>query len=259
MREPTAQALLLASALGCLGPVARAQVPGSSEPRWCAPELEAVSGEVCHVAPSRRDRSPDTLVIFLHGVIEPGTEWQWSQQRAIARAATANGFEALMPRGRRGIGPRGMEDWWTWPTGTRAQQAVENELIEEWLGARRLLEARRDAPFARVVVMGFSNGAYYGASLALRGRLTVDGYALFAGGGAGYLERQAQRVRLRPPIYVGYGARDPVGKKDSQALGATLRRLGWKHRVVGRPSVGHSMTDAQLREAMDFVAGGGKR
>ena len=259
MREPTAQALLLASALGCLGPVARAQVPGSSEPRWCAPELETMSGEVCHAAPSRRDRVPDTLVIFLHGVIEPGTEWQWSQQRAIARAAKANGFEALMPRGRRGIGPRGMEDWWTWPTGTRAQGVVEDALIEEWLGARRQVEARRGAPFARVLVMGFSNGAYYGASLALRGRLAVDGYALFAGGGAEYLERQARRVRARPPIYVGYGGRDPVGKKDSRALGATLRRLGWKHRVVGRPSVGHSMTDAQLGAAMDFLSGGGSQ
>jgi predicted esterase len=259
MREPTAQALLLAGALGCLGPVARAQVPASSEPRWCAPELETLSGEVCHFAPALRDRSPDTLVVFLHGVIEPGTEWQWSQQRAVARAAKVNGFEALMPRGRRGIGPRGMEDWWTWPTGTRAQAAVEAELIGEWLGARRLLEERRGAPFVRVVVMGFSNGAYYGASLALRGRLTVDGYALFAGGGAGYLERQARRVRLRPPIYVGYGARDPAGRKDGQALGATLRRLGWKHKVVGRPSVGHSMTDAQLGEAMGFLAGGGTR
>jgi predicted esterase len=218
-----------------------------------------VNGEVCHVAPSLRHRSPDTLVIFLHGVIEPGTEWQWSQQRAIARAAKVNGFEALMPRGRRGIGPRGMEDWWTWPTGTRAQQVVEAQLIEDWLAARRLLEQRRGAPFTRVVVMGFSNGAYYGASLALRGRLAVDGYALFAGGGAEYLERQARRVRLRPPIYVGYGGRDPAGKKDGKALGGTLRRLGWKHRVVGRPSVGHSMTDAQLREAMDFLAGSGTK
>ncbi len=252
------RSMLWVTALGCLGPVARAQAPSGSEPRWCAPELQVVNDDVCHFAPSSH-RTPDTLVIFLHGVIEPGTEWQWAQQRAIARAAQARGFEALMPRGRRGIGPRGMEAWWTWPTGTRAQQAVEAELVEEWLGARRSLERQRGEPFGRVLVMGFSNGAYYAASLALRGRLAVDGYAVFAGGGGEYLERQAQRTKVRPPIYVGYGGRDPAGKKDGRALGEMLRRLGWRHKVVARPSVGHTMTDAQLGEAIKFVASAGPK
>jgi predicted esterase len=253
MRAGSFQALLLASVLGFLGPVARAYA--SSEPRWCAPELEDLDGEVCHAAPAQAEQAADTLVIFLHGVIQPGTEWQWAQQRAIARAAKSNGFEALMPRGRRGIGPRGMEDWWTWPTGVRAQRAVEDALVEEWLGARKKVEERRGAPFSRMVVIGFSNGAYYAASLALRGRMAVDGYGLFAGGGSEYLERQAERVKLRPPIYLGYGGRDPVAKKDARALGAMLARVGWRHKLVGRPAVGHTMTDAGLREALDFVVG----
>ena len=35
------------------------------------------------------------------------------------------------------------------------------------------------APFDEVFVVGFSNGAYYAGSLALRGKLDVAGYAVF--------------------------------------------------------------------------------
>jgi predicted esterase len=245
----------LALSLQGLGPVVRAQPAQSTatESRWCAPEFEVVGSEICHAAPPTRDRSPDTLVVFLHGVIQPDTEWQWAQQRAMARAALKLGVEVLMPRGRRGIGPRGMEDWWTWPTGVRARRAVEDQLVGEWQEAQRRLEGQRSAAFRRVVLMGFSNGAYYAASLALRGRLRVDGYALFAGGGAAHLEKQARKIRLRPPIYVGYGGRDHMGKRDARAFGAVLRRLGWRHKFAGSPSAGHSMPDAQVRQALEFL------
>jgi predicted esterase len=146
-----------------------------------------------------------------------------------------------------------MEDWWTWPTGVRAQLAVETELVREWEDAQRLLERQRSAAFRRVVLVGFSNGAYYGASLALRGRLTIDGYALFAGSGAAHLEKQAQKVKLRSPIYVAYGGRDRVAERDARAFAAALRRLGWRHKLVRAASAGHSMPDAQLREALEFL------
>jgi hypothetical protein len=72
-----------------------------------------------------------TLVVFLHGVIKPNSGWQHAQQRAVARAAERYQFFVLMPRGRRGVGPKGMEDWWTWPTAVKHQERVESDLLSE--------------------------------------------------------------------------------------------------------------------------------
>jgi predicted esterase len=233
--------------------VASAQPAADTSPAWCAAELEALPGDVCHHAPSV-ERGASTLVIFLHGVIEPDREWQWAQQRGIVRAANAHGFTTLMPRGRRGIGPKGMQDWWTWPTSAAAQQAVEADVIEEWRAARALLEKRRGRPFERVYVFGFSNGAYYATSLAMRGRFPeANGYAVFAGGsGKKYLEAAGAQNKHRAPIFVGYGEKDR-DRKDPKALIAMLGKMRWKHRASGKKGLGHAIADAQMAEAMTFL------
>jgi predicted esterase len=192
-------------------------------------------------------------VVFLHGVIKPDTTWQWAQQRAIARAAQRKGFSVLMPRGRRGIGPAQMKDWWTWPTSVAAQRAVEAELLAEWDQAQKTLESRRGKAFERVLVFGFSNGAYYATALALLGRLQVQGYGIFAGGaGAKYLVGPAKGTTRRPRIYVGYGLKDRA-HKDPKGLARALKQLGWPHQENARKRGGHSMGDAQLDAAIDFL------
>lgn len=246
---------LILAAVCVLSPAGISAQEEKKETHWCAPELERMSESMCSYAPPG-DAPANTLVIFLHGVIKPETTWQYSQQRFLVRAARASGFATLTPRGRRGVGPGNMKDWWTWPTSHRAQQQVEAELIAEWRDARQKLEERRGKPFDRVWVMGFSNGAYYGASLALRGALPeVNGYGIYAGGGGKYLERPGRAVpeKHRVPIYVGYGRRDKAASKDSPAFARMLRQLGWKHRLVPRKNVGHSMTDAQLKEAVTYL------
>lgn len=224
---------------------------------WCfdGESIEALTPTLCHFSPAPPEAAPDTLVIFLHGVTKLGTTWQWSGQRGLARAARANGFEVIMPRGRLGAGSAKFADHWNWPSSAEGQRTVESEVIDEWLAAKQTLERRNGKPFRRVYVFGFSAGAYYAASLALRGRLTVDGYGVFAGGGAPKgVERWAKGTRPKPPIYVGYGFKDRA-YRDPQRLGRALGRMGWKHRVVGRRQVGHSMTDAQIREALGFLGG----
>ncbi len=194
-------------------------------------------------------------MIFLHGVIKPDTTWQYAQERAIVRGAKRLGFTVITPRGRRGIGPKGMHDWWTWPTSVKAERELEDDVLAGWKQARAALEAKNGHPFKHVYIVGFSNGAYYATSLALRGKLAVDGYAVFAGGaGAKYLTGPAAHVRRRPPIYVGYGLKDPA-HKDPAGLARALEKLGWKHKVHGRRGVGHSMTDAGLGEAWRFFRG----
>jgi len=226
----------------------------ASEPGepWCAAELETLSDGMCLFTPER-ESTPSTLVIFLHGLIKLHTTWQWSQERAIARAGKRNGVFVLMPRGRNDIASKAWIGHWTWPTAATSKRLVEGELIEQWLSAKRAVEARRTAPFDKVLVFGFSNGAYYAASLALRSRFAVDGYAVFAGGSApNYLARHPPARKQQKPIYVGYGLEDRA-HRDPRELARALRAAGWKHRAVARARVGHTMTDAQLDDALAFL------
>ncbi|WP_437895391.1 alpha/beta hydrolase [Sorangium sp. So ce124] len=223
--------------------------------RWCAPELASLPGEVCAFLPAREAPGPRVLVIFLHGVVQPDSGWQWAQQRGAARAGARHGVAVMMPRGRRGIGPKAMEDWWCWPTASAAQAAHEDALIAEWDAARAELERRAGGRFERVLVFGFSNGAYYATSLAMRGRLPVDGYAAFAGGsGARYLQRAGAQTKLRAPVFVGWGGKDPA-HQDQVALAKMLRRLKWPSRSLGKPRAGHAMTDEQVDKAFAFLSG----
>ena len=227
--------------------------------RWCAPELASLPGEVCAFLPAKEAPGPRVLVIFLHGVVQPDSGWQWAQQRGAARAGARHGVAVMMPRGRRGIGPKTtsntMEDWWCWPTASAAQAAHEDALLAEWDAARAELERRAGGRFERVLVFGFSNGAYYATSLAMRGRLPVDGYAAFAGGsGARYLQRAGAQAKLRAPVFVGWGGKDPA-HQDQVALAKMLRKLKWPSRALGKPRAGHAMTDDQVDQAFAFLSG----
>lgn len=236
-------------------------VPGlvseaAAAPRvWCAPEIEALDEGMCfHAASDAAERTVGrpTLVLFLHSLVAVESDFQWQLQRSMARAADAHGFAVLMPRGRKGIGPGGGSDVWAWPTSARAQEQVEAELIEEWEQARRKVERRAGHRFERVLVFGFSNGAYYAATLALRNRIGADGYGVFAGGSGGkYAAFLGSHTSERAPIFVGYGTKDPA-YRDMQSLGETLSRLGWRHRVMSEP-VGHLVTDAQLAAATRYL------
>ncbi|WP_437587545.1 alpha/beta hydrolase [Sorangium sp. So ce1000] len=253
---PAAAAPAASAAPAAAPPASAPALPeAAAAARWCAPELASLPGEACAFLPAREAAGPRVLVIFLHGVVQPDSGWQWAQQRGAARAGARHGVAVMMPRGRRGIGPKAMEDWWCWPTASAAQAAHEDALLAEWDAARAELERRAGGRFERVLVFGFSNGAYYATSLAMRGRLPVDGYAAFAGGsGARYLQRAGEQARRRAPIFVGWGGKDPA-HRDQVALAKMLRRLKWPSRSLGKPRAGHTMTDEQVDQAFAFLSG----
>ncbi len=240
--------------------------PDATIDRWCAVELEALADDVCTFAPSHEAPGKRTLVIFLHGVVKPDTSWQWAQQRGAARAAEKHGFTVIMPRGRIGIGPKGMESWWTWPTSATAQAQVEDQVVAEWDAARTTLETRSARPFERVWVFGFSNGAYYATSLAMRGRLSsaaanlhADGFATFAGGsGATYLQKAGRETKSRAPFFVAWGDKDPA-HDDQVNLAKMLRGLDWPSKSEGAKRAGHAMTDKQVTDAVRFLDASPKR
>ena len=251
----------LRRALGAVLPLVFLSAPVSAaEPSpksWCAPELEQLADSACGYLPQHAPEKASaerTLILFLHSLVPVGSTWQWEQQRTVLRIAQANGFAVLMPRGRRGIGPGRLPDTWAWPTSSSAQKEVEDDLIAEWVSARAALERRQGARFERLYVFGFSNGAYYTSSLALRGRLDdADGYAAFAGGAGGkYASLLGSRTSRRVPIFVGYGTRDPA-HNDMRTLAKTLSLLGWRHRVKVE-DVGHTVTETQLRYAIAYLS-----
>lgn len=234
--------------------------PGMAAPtpktRWCAPELTVVTDTVCfhdpeegsheHGAAARR-----TLVIFLHSLIGKGSRWAWDQQRLMIRYADSHGFAALIPQGRPGLGPGRDPNVLAWPTARELQKDHEDALIAEWMAARARVE-KETGEFERVLVFGFSNGAYYATNLAVRGRLDVDGYAVFAGGQGGkYHELLAAKAERRVPIFVGYGTKDPDHPRQ-ESLVRSLRKLGWPHRARA-DRVGHTVTGAQMRDALAFL------
>lgn len=223
-------------------------VENPSKPNeWCAPELESVGGSNCFwLAPPGAP-----LVIFLHGLTGVGGTWHWDQQRMYVRLAKRHQFSALIPRGRRGIGPGRDPDILGWPNSQRAQTEVEHDVLADLAQARKALEERA-GKFGAVFVFGFSAGAYYATSLMLREKIDVDGFAAFAGGsGNDYQELQAKRVKKRIPMFLGYGRKDP-DRKRQQELARMLANLNWPHRVVAE-NIGHTVTNEQVTAALEFL------
>jgi len=226
----------------------------AAEP-WCPDELETLPGDVCYAAtPARpagaKSGTPRTLVIFLHGLVKAGAGWQHNQMIGMARGGKRLGFSVLAPRGQPGGSLRHGADMVAWPTGRAAQKAHELRLLATWTRARELVEQRQAAPFDEVFVVGFSNGAYYASSLALRGKVAVDGYALFAGGAP----RQAKaKAAERRPIFLGVCGKDDTAKRALE-LGRALKKLGWPHRQETR-RVGHLIADRHLDNALTYLRG----
>jgi predicted esterase len=140
-----------------------------------------------------------------------------------------------------------------WPTAQKPQEEHDEALVAAWLAAKAVVE-KRDGAFDHVLVFGFSNGAYYASSLALRGRLPVDGYAAFAGGAGGkYARHLGQRAERKVPLFVGYGTKDPDHGRQ-QTLIRSLREMKWPH-ASKADGVGHTVSDAQVRAALAFLLG----
>lgn len=226
-----------------------AAAPSTSGPlAWCAEEYETLPNGLCHIDGGQKD-GRRTLVIFLHGAIAKDVDWQWLQERALARQAKQSKFEAVFARAP--LGPSGH----VWPGTVAAQEASEQELIDGWNSARKFLEKRSGKAYDDVFLMGFSSGAYFTSALALRGRVQFDGYAVFAGGAGG---QAAPDVASKAPVYVGVCADDAQTAKHSRAFGGALAARGWPHRV-DEQKVGHMFSDVHVAHALSYLRGAHQR
>lgn len=169
----------------------------------------------------------------------------------MQRLANSYNFTILIPQGRPGLGPGRDPGVLAWPTAQELQVQYEAELLAEWRAGVAQAEKLHGA-FARVFLIGFSNGAYYATSLTFRERFVCDGVAVFAGGsGAKYQRLTASRAKRRTPMFVGYGTLDPDNRQQ-RALVALLKALGWPHRALAA-KVGHTVASEQMRAALGFL------
>jgi predicted esterase len=237
-----------------------ARAKGDTKPAgWCAPELEELPSRICYApgTPSKNGRR--TLVIFLHGILEEnarlssGTPAQYAQQRVMGMYSKRFGFTLLAPRRRNGVGPSGADKEIAWPAHEDSRAKVEKEIWDSIASARKTIETRDKAPFDDVFVVGFSNGAYYASSLALRGRLDVDGYGVLTGGAAPPDSIEAaDKTKNRKPIFIGLATKDETAKKAGELM-ALLKKVNWPHEMLPR-AVGHEFTDSQLEAALKYLA-----
>ena len=199
--------------------------------------------------------APDAtaLLVYLSGIVPPlpRSPQKETVARVVAAAATRAHVAAILPRGRRGIGPADVKDWWAWPTSVADADRLGPELVEEWRSARTKLESTFGYRFRRTYLAGSSSGAYFLALLALRpGRAALDeldvrGFAAASGGapvpGASGTKR---------PFYVGHATGDPTSG-GAKALAAQLRSAGWPVREAEHPG-GHGAREVYLDEAFAF-------
>ena len=246
MRTPKSVLVLALLALLALPRSATASEttkPTGPQP-WCAPEFEALPNDVCYLDGSKSE-APRTLVIFLHGAIAKNTTWSWNHERMMVRVAKATGIEIVFPKS-----PE-TEVGFVWPGTSVSQEKSEQVLIDQWMKAKSVLEKRGGRPFENVFVMGFSSGAYFASSLAMRGRVDVDGYAVFAGGQP--MPAPASPAVRRSPVYVGVCADDSTGTAPhSRAFAASLAAAGIP-RAVNEQHVGHGLSDVHFNQALAYL------
>jgi predicted esterase len=197
---------------------------------YCAPEVSELSHHVCYFDGGAPADGQKTLVVYLHGSLALNNGFFYMQQRAMALHAKKHGFTVLMPTSPSdGAG-------YVWPTSQTAQKEQEAGILAGIKKARVDLEAKVGHAFDETFVVGFSSGAYYGSSLAVRGALDVDGYIVLAGGSSWVKTPQAPGKRA--PIFVGVSAADKQTAGHSRAFAGSLAAMHWPFKVEER-NAGH--------------------
>gem|GEM_PF-2497064 len=228
---------------------------------WCVAGLHALDEDVCYVLPARAKEPPRRLLVYLHGITPPlpSSPQKENVQTVVKRAAERAGAAALVPRGRRGIGPAGAHDWYAWPTSAAAHAELAGPIVERLAAAKKKLEQLAGGPFERTYLAGSSNGAYFVTALLVRGDaeahgLPIDGYGAMSGGGGGGAAVAVLRARPARRVYVGYGAYDEPSKRNATGLTDLLRGAAWPTKVAEHP-FGHGAREVYLDEAFAFWDG----
>lgn len=211
---------------------------------WCGEGTKALPSDVCYID-GRGAEERRTLVIWLHGVIGKNTTWSHDHVKMLTRMSKSTNIEMLFPKGVLG------EQAYAWPGTAEAQAENEEGLIKQWMTAKDILEKKDGKPFTETFIFGFSSGAYFAGSLAMRGRVDVDGYAVFGGGQA--MPASPTPVTHFAPVFVGVNADDSTGTAaHGRAFAGALAAAGIP-RMVTEENIGHDLSPTQFTGALAFL------
>jgi predicted esterase len=235
---------------------ARIAATAPSAKPWCAPEVTELSDHVCFFEGDRPDDGRRTLVVYLHGMLADTPGFAWLQQRAMALHAKRNHFTVLLP-----TSPKG-EFGYVWPTSQQAMKEQEPQILAGIKAARAALEEKLGHGFDEVFYVGFSSGAYYGSSAAVRGVLDADGAMFLAGGSSWVSQSEAAKADgvgpsggpARIPIFVGVSAADPQTRAHSRAFGGTLAAFHWPYRIEEQ-NAGHMVDWTHMARGIAWLRG----
>lgn len=220
---------------------------------WCSPEVQELSDHVCYYDGQAEGAEPPvgdhearrkTLVIYLHGMYAATPGFQHLQQMALARQAKAHKITMLFP-----TAPKA-DFGYAWPTSLTSQKEEEPKILEGIKKSKEELEKKLNRKFDETFVVGFSSGAYFGSSVAVRGNLDVDGFIILVGGSS--WARPASESSKRAPIFVGVSAADKQTAAHTRAFAGTLAALHWPYRVEER-DVGHTVDWVFLAHGLAYL------
>lgn len=211
---------------------------------WCAPEISELSDHVCYSDGGVPADGRRTLVLYLHGALATRLGFAYMQQRAMAREAKRHGFTVLMPTGPSdGVG-------FVWPSAPKDLKEKEPAILAGLQKARKDLERRVGHGFDETFVVGFSSGAYYASSLALRSAFEADGFIVLAGG-SGWVQPGGETGK-RAPVFVGVSAADPLSANHSRGLAGALRSMHWSYKAEER-NAGHGVDSAFMAHGIAWL------
>ncbi len=222
---------------------------------WCIEGLTALAEDACYVLPTEH---PRRLLVYLPGITppKPDSPQKHHVQEAVLQASRRAGVAAIVPRGRRGLGPAYARDWWAWPSTAGDVSSFGAAMVARWIEQKKALEAIIGAPFESTYLAGSSSGAYFLSALAVRGAVPtadfpVDGFGAMSGG-APYVSDARALATLPPrPFYVGYGTYDAGTKPGVLGLVRLLQAARWPVRVAEHPFE-HGANEVYLDEALAF-------
>jgi predicted esterase len=212
---------------------------------WCGSGWLGLDGSTCLALPERF-ASPASLVIFAHGILAPGALPTHDQAMLLA-AARKHGFAVLFARGTAGLcdWDAGVSDHACWPTRRRTVDDAGPAIFAAWANGQARAEDSAGVRFERRYLVGFSNGGYFVAYVALEGRFPIAGAGVVGAGRTAIDETLSGPAH--PPFYLAVGDAEASGtRQDAANLAHVLALRGWPVTSVVHAGRGHEMDEDDL-------------